>query len=498
MKNSIALVSAVMTAVAARASGALEFKASITVDASTRYQTMIGGGCSGAFGAACSTATLSAADQEAVAATLFGENAGGLSVLRNLIGSSAGATILPSCPATPAGPFDYVASLAALGNGNNDTCQLTLARAALRHSPDLFLYADAWSAPGCFKSNGQEAGGGYLCGVRRTNCTHDWRGAYADYLIEYVRLYQQEGIKTSLLGAYNEPDYNPVTYSAMLSDGYQAYDFLSVLYPRVKAAFPDLKVACCDSTGARQQRTLLYELGRLDGGLGLFDVNTYHNYQSDVKRPFDDLLSVLPGGQQQKPTLETEWSDGGAAWTPTWDVSGQNFEGLQWAVYMHNAFRHNVAGWSHWWCAYYAGGDAALVRVAGSSYQVAARLWAFAGYFRFARPGAVRLAADVLVASTSSGNSSDSGGDDDDVVEDLYVTAWENANGTVAVPVINLAHYTYTLDIAVPGTSANHAVAYLVDNEHNVTADGEFNFTGGRFTAQIEPRAMKTFFLDQK
>jgi glucosylceramidase len=140
----------------------------------------------------------------------------------------------------------------------------------------------------------------------------------------------------------------------MLSDGYQAYDFLSVFYPMVKKAFPNLAVSCCDSTGARQQRTLLYELGRL-GGLNLFDINTYHNYQSDIKEPFDDLLH----GQ---PTIETEWSDGGSTWTPTWDVSGNNFEGFQWAIYMHNAFRNNVAGWSHWWCAF-NGGDAALVNV---------------------------------------------------------------------------------------------------------------------------------------
>ena len=97
----------------------------------------------------------------------------------------------------------------------------------------------------------------------------------------------------------------------MLSDGYQAYDFLSVLYPKVKKAFPSLLVSCCDSTGARQQRDLLYELNRAAGGQQLFDINTYHNYQSDIKRPFDDLL------EHGQPTLETEWSDGGSTWTPT-------------------------------------------------------------------------------------------------------------------------------------------------------------------------------------
>lgn len=196
------------TALAAIANRAVEvkplsFQSTISINTAKRYQKMIGGGCSGAFGAACSTNSLSAADQQEVVKTLFDENLGALSILRNLIGSSAGATILPTCPATPAGPFNY-----SFPPSNNDTCQLTLAQDALKYNPDLFLYADAWSAPGCFKTTGQEAGGGYICGVRGSNCTQDWREAYADYLIQYVKFYEQSGVKTSMLGAYNEYVYN--------------------------------------------------------------------------------------------------------------------------------------------------------------------------------------------------------------------------------------------------------------------------------------------------
>jgi glucosylceramidase len=177
----------------------LSFRTTLAINTAKKYQKMIGGGCSGAFGAACQTNSLSAADQQMVVKTLFDENLGALSILRNIIGSSAGTTILPECPATPAGPFDYSFPIS-----SNDSCQLTLAQNALKYNPDLFLYADAWSAPGCFKTTGQEAGGGYICGVRGSNCTEDWREAYANYLIEYVKLYEQRGIRVSMLGAYNE------------------------------------------------------------------------------------------------------------------------------------------------------------------------------------------------------------------------------------------------------------------------------------------------------
>ena len=113
-----------------------------------------------------------------------------------------------------------------------------------------------------------------ICGVRGSNCTYDWRQAYAEYLVQYVKYYQQEGIEVTLLGAYNKPDFNPVTCASDESDGYQAKDFLEVLYPTGKAAFPNTSVSCCDATGARQERNILYELESAGGG-DYFDVATW-------------------------------------------------------------------------------------------------------------------------------------------------------------------------------------------------------------------------------
>lgn len=119
---------------------------SIVINPYIKYQTMIGGGCSGAFGIACQqfgSVGLSPENSEAVTQILFDENIGGLSVVRNDIGSTPGnvpgdvGSILPECPKTPQGPFDYV------GLGN-DTCQLNLTQTALKYNPDLFVYADAW------------------------------------------------------------------------------------------------------------------------------------------------------------------------------------------------------------------------------------------------------------------------------------------------------------------------------------------------------------------
>ncbi|RYN69286.1 hypothetical protein AA0117_g10821 [Alternaria alternata] len=448
----------------------------VTVDATVRHQTMIGGGCSGAFGVACDqtgSQGLSPSNQQLVSDYLFSENLGGLSVLRNRVGSSPTDGILGSCPSTPSAPANY--SGLGMNDSTADSCQLKLTQQAMNANPDLFIYADAWSAPGCFKTDSTDINGGLICGVRGTNCTHDWRQAYADYLVEYVRLYEEKGINVSLIGAYNEPDFNPVTYASMDSDGYQAADFLEVLYPTVKKYRKDLQVSCCDATGARQERNLLYELDQAGGGKN-YDIATWHNYQSMPERPFNT---------QGQPNMETEWSDGSGSFNTTWDTTGQLAEGLQWAIYMHQAFVFSdTSGYLHWWCAQdnpgnTTGSDAILVRLDGDTFEVSRRLWAFAGYFRFARPGSVRI--DAISPA-----------------ENLKVTAFENTNGTLAIPVINEAHFERQVEVSIGGCqlALGVATAYLADNEHNNTLVGTYGVNGSMFLAIIPPRSMTTFFLE--
>jgi glucosylceramidase len=157
-----------------------------------------------------------------------------------------------------------------------------------------------------------------------------------------------------------------------------------------------------------------------------------------------------------------------------------NSEGFQWAIYMHNAFtRSSTSGYTHWWCAQNTTGDNALIRLNGDSYQVSARLWAFAGYFRFARPGSVRVDA-----------SSDA--------EDVYVSSFVNENGTVAIPVVNAAHFAQSVKVDLAGLGhLTKGSAYLSDNTHNVSLVDHFELRENGFTAMVEPRSMKTFFLEK-
>lgn len=70
------------------------------------------------------------------------------------------------------------------------------------------FYANAWSAPPFMKTNGNENNGGYLCGVSGQSCSSgDWKQAYANYLIQYIKFYAAEGVPITHLGFLNEPDF---------------------------------------------------------------------------------------------------------------------------------------------------------------------------------------------------------------------------------------------------------------------------------------------------
>ena len=145
---------------------------------------------------------------------------------------------------------------------------------------------------------------------------------------------------------------------------------------------------------------------------------------------------------------------------------------------MHNAFvNSDTSGYTHWWCVESGSGDNALVLLNKDSYAVSSRLWAFASFFRFARPGSIRIGA-----------TSD--------VENVYVSAYINKNGTVAIPVINAAHFAYNLTISLSGITAKKVSAYLTDNNHNVTLLSRCTFSGSTLNFMVEPRAMKTFWLE--
>lgn len=136
----------------------------ITVDLTKTYQTIDGFGISAAFQRANLIVNLKEPKQSELLNILFNTTTGaGFSIVRNGIGSSPDSrsdwmnTILPKCPSSPSGTPEYVWD-------GKDSGQLFLSQQAVKFGVKTF-YGNAWSAPGCMKTNNNDANGGQLCGV---------------------------------------------------------------------------------------------------------------------------------------------------------------------------------------------------------------------------------------------------------------------------------------------------------------------------------------------
>jgi glucosylceramidase len=103
-------------------------------------------------------------------------------------------------------------------------------------------------------------------------------------------------------------------------------------------------------------------------------------------------------------------------------------------------------------------------------------LWAFAGYSRFIRPGAVRVPATVGAP-------------------DLKVTAFRNADGSMVVELLNAG--TATVDTTLTtDVGIHHATTYLTDGTHSLERIGMSRLSGRhRVPVRVPARSLTTLVL---
>ena len=122
------------------------------------------------------------------------------------------------------------------------------------------------------------------------------------------------------------------------------------------------------------------------------------------------------------------------------------------------------------------GPNTGLVEVKGDTVAPSGRLWAFAGYSRFVRPGAVRI------GTTTSAKG-------------LEVAAFRNRDGSIAVVVLNTTHSRRVAAFSVPGSGATRATPYLADSSRQLAAQAPITAKAGAFTATLPPRSLVTYDL---
>jgi O-glycosyl hydrolase len=440
---------------------------SATVDGAVHYQQIAGFGSSEAFGQASIIEDAPAAAQQQVLNLLYSPATGaGLTILRNEVGADPGSTIEPTAPASPSAPPSYVS----LQSINNDMGQLWLAQTIKADYGVRDIFADAWTAPAYMKTNNSTANGGTLCGVPGATCTSgDWRQAYANFLVQYARDYAQAGVPLSYIGFENEANLAP-GYDGMVMTPAQTANFADVLGPTLARSWLPTQLECCATEGwdyAQQYAAAIEADPVASFFVRLF---TSHGYTEAPASP-------LAGWY--KPVWETEWSTF-QSWDPAWD-DGTTASGLSWAQNIYTGLTQaNLSAFLYWWgtsTPTFNGDNESLVQINGSTVTASARLWAFANYSRFVRPGAVRIGA-----TTTDGN--------------LELTAFRNLDGSTAIVVLNTGTSPDAVSFALQHLGIRNGTLvtpYLTDSSSDTAAQSPVPVFGGTLTATLPARSLVTF-----
>jgi O-glycosyl hydrolase len=307
------------------------------------------------------------------------------------------------------------------------------------------FYADAWSAPGTFKTNQSLDNGGYVCGVPGESCVDgDFRQAYADWLAAEAQGFAAQGIPLEAVDFVNESEIGP-DYASMFMTPQQAADFVPYLGRALAALHLPTKVACCDAEGWLNSTGFdgaqAYTQAVLDdpAAAPYIGVITSHGYTSAPTVPLTS----------QRPVWESEWANFNP-WDASWN-DGTPGDGLTWAQNIQNALTEgNVDAFFYWWGASASTANSGLIQVVGPTINLSKRYWAFAAFGRYIRPGAVRVGA----------STSNSG---------LEVSAFRNRDGSLVVEVLN--NSATAQPVSVQGVNLTGASAYLTDESDSLTPE---------------------------
>jgi O-glycosyl hydrolase len=439
--------------------------ATVAIDGATHYQRIAGFGVSEGFGQAKTLRSAPASVQKQVLSLLYSPTRGaGLTILRNEISADRGFTIEPKAPRSPTAKPSYLT----LAEVDQDQGQLWLAK-QIKADYGASVFADAWSAPGFMKTNHSAINGGTVCGVAGASCkSGDWRQAYADYLVQYAKDYAAAGVPLTYVGPENESTFAP-PQDGMLMSPAQTASLMAILGRTLARSGVSTRAECCASISWKyaQQFAATIETDQpADAATAVF---TSHGYFAAPDSP-------LRGWS--KPVWQTEWAPFGVErWDPAWD-DGSLSSGFTWAQNIATAVTAaNLSAFLYLWGANttgLTGPNTGLVAVKGNAVATSGRLWAFASYSRFIRPGAVRIGATTRRTG-------------------LQVSAFRNSDGSAAVIVLNGNHSRQAARFSLRGLDAAHVTPYVTDTSHHLSAQTPLAVHNHAFTATVPPRALVTY-----
>ena len=401
---------------------------SITVDASTHFQTIAGFGASDAFRNPLN------ADQLKL---LFDPTNGiGLTFLR--VG------------------MNYTGNIMDHGSGASPT-DGNWADAQAAQAYGAKVWATPWTPPAAYKTNNSIDNGGNLCDG--TNGCGDHRADWANLMVQFLQNAANNGVSVYAISMQNEPDQSQAYVSCLYSPS-QMLKFVAVAGPIIKVAFPNVKLMIPEWSGwgGLSQSTSLFEaIPSINQYIGIYGTHQY-----------DD--QALPSSSV-RPVWETEYSTFDA-----FDASINN--GIAMAQQIDEALTTaNAAAWHWWWGFGKEGDNEGLIGVDTNFYTltIPKRFYVLGNFSKFIRPGYIRVGTSGGIAN---------------VQFEAYVNPANNNPVIVAINT-NGSPQTLTTSLT-GGAKAASMIPYITDASRNIAQQASVPVSGGGFSYSLPASSVTT------
>ena len=304
------------------------------------------------------------------------------------------------------------------------------------------VLASPWTPPPSLKSNGSNIGGELL---------PENYGAYADHLLQFRQVLEENGVPLQAISVQNEPDI-AVSYDSCDWTPAQLGDFLREQGPRFGAT----RLMAAESFNFN--RAVTDPLLNDPAVAAELDIVAGHIYGNG-------LFDYPQAREKGKEVWMTEhYTDSGSEpdranrWPLAYNV----------ATELHRSMLANFNAYV-WW---YIRRGYGLITDDG---LVSKRGYLMSQFSRFIRPGYVRVAAS------------------DPAVENVDATAYANGTGSVVVVVLNQADVAQDVALDLFGSCVAGFDRFTTSEVKNAQSDGPVVLTGGRVEVQLDPRSVTTF-----
>jgi O-glycosyl hydrolase len=322
-----------------------------------------------------------------------------------------------------------------------------------QYGVDLKMILTVWSPPGEFKWWSQMAWAGDENALRGPGGDGDYwperaggtlnpnrYNQFATWLSQGLQMYKNAGVNVYAISPQNEPAFAQTFNSNTYTTGWYN-DMLKAVIPQVKAQHPGVRVYgsehMLDNEGADNNYPYFYhnKLKSDPAAMSQVDILAVHGYLDGVAASSGSVLADYWTNHKEQftqPANKKAWMTETSGYVDAWEGENNKPGAFGLANDMHTALYYgDLSAWVYWQGSGLGGINEYNLM---SDLVVGKKYYASKNFYRFIRPGAVRLA-------TTSPDPA------------VVLTAYEHvANGTHTIVLINNATTAKTINLAMTGS----------------------------------------------